>query len=168
MGHRFVSKWGPEVRKLVEDAALDPARPSARAIHEGLVAGATGENGALRPTDIPPPATVAQWVGDTRRDARDVITGNPDQLDKIAAKLMKKLRDQASRARTAEDISRCAKAARELAGLHRDLNRGETNKGGARPRARLPSASQTGDTEDSATRDREAEFLRGLEDDERV
>lgn len=165
---RFTKKWGPEVRRLVEDAALDPRRPSARAIHAGLIASATGENGALTPSDIPPLPTLAEWVGQTRRDARDIITGNPEQLDKIAADLMKKLRDQAKRANTPGAITSCARAARELAGLHRDLTRGETNKGGTRPRARLPSTSQTADTDEHQARDSETEFLKGLEADDRV
>jgi hypothetical protein len=74
---RFVQKWGPEVRELVEAAALDPKRPSARQIHEGLIASATGEGGALSPSDIPPRATIAQWVTKPGPKARASLPDAP-------------------------------------------------------------------------------------------
>jgi hypothetical protein len=168
MGTRFTAKWGPDVRRRVADAAFDPTRPTARAIHQGLVAAATGENGALSPTDIPPLATVATWVSEHRRDARDVLTGNPDQLDQLAADLMKRLRDQTRKAKTPTQITSCAKAARELAGLHRDLNRTAPAKPGAKARASLPDAPQDQSTTHSTPADDETAFLKTLEDDQRV
>jgi hypothetical protein len=165
---RFVQKWGPEVRELVEAAALDPKRPSARQIHEGLIASATGEGGALSPSDIPPRATIAQWVTEARRDARAVITGTPAEFDQLAARLMTKLRGQVASARTPDEISRCAKAARELAGLHRDLNRPEPAKPGPKARASLPDAPSPTHAQDTSRSDDEREFLKRLEDDASV
>jgi hypothetical protein len=165
---RFSEKWGQEVRRKVEAAALDPRRPSARAIHEGLIAGATGENGALNPSDIPPQATIAQWVTQTRRDARAVITGTPAEFEQVAARLMTKLRGQVANAKSAEDIARCAKAARELAGLHRDLARPTPAKPGRKPSASLPDAPQDQSTTHSTPADDETAFLKTLEDDRRV
>lgn len=165
---RFSEKWGQEVRRKVEAAALDPKRPSARAIHEGLIAGATGENGALNPSDIPPQATIAQWVTQTRRDARAVITGTPAEFEQVAARLMTKLRGQVANAKSAEDIARCAKAARELAGLHRDLARPAPAKPGPKARASLPDAPSPTHAQDTSRSDDEREFLKRLEDDDSV
>lgn len=165
---RFVQKWGPEVRELVEAAALDPKRPSARAIHEGLIASATGEGGALSPSDIPPLATLAQWVTEIRRDARAVLTGTPDVLDRVAADLMRKLRDQTRRARSPNEITMCAKAAREVAGLHRDLARPAPAKPGPKARASLPDAPSPTHAQDTSRSDDEREFLKRLEDDDSV
>lgn len=121
--------------------SLAPERPPARAIYAALIAGATGEKGALTPSDIPPEGTVAKWVGEIRREARDAVNGIPgkDSVQKIADTLGRKLRDRAAKARTPSEIAACAKAAREVAQLHRELSRPAPQLPGRKPGGSVPA-----------------------------
>lgn len=119
----FTEKWGRPVREAVERMALSPDALSARAIHAGLVAGAVDD---IAPADVPPPATVARWVHEHRRSAREVVgaAAEEDTLTVVAARLRRTLKREAGKAKTAAEVRAVAAAARELAGLERDLKRG--------------------------------------------
>lgn len=146
----FAAKWGDAARQAVARAATDPERPSARAIHAGLVAGAVD---GIAPEDVPPLATVRDWVTEARRQARKALGGaaEHDGLDHLAGQLLGKLERQAVRARTPEDIAAIARAAREISTLRRELARG------AKPRADPAAAPDP--PEDAATT-----FLREMAD----
>lgn len=116
----FTEKWGKPVRDAVQRMALASDGLTARQIHAGLIAGAAD---GISPTDVPPPATVARWVHEHRRAAREVIgdANGEDTLLNVAARLTRTLRVRAGAARTAKDVREVAAAAREVAALHRDL-----------------------------------------------
>lgn len=119
----YKEKWGRPVRTAVERMALAPDGLSARAIHAGLAAGAVE---GIAPADVPPPATVARWVHEHRRAAREVVgaAAGEDTLTVVAARLRRTLKREAGKAKTAAEVRAVAAAAREIAGLERDLARG--------------------------------------------
>lgn len=132
----FTRTWGQPVRDAVETMALSPDRLTAKAIYEVLAVG--GVDGITGPM-VPPPATVARWVSDHRRLAREAIgeTATDDTMGGILAKLRRTLRKRVGEAKTPAEIKACAAAAREIAGLERDLVRGGESKA---PRAKKADA----------------------------
>lgn len=115
----FTKTWSDEVRDAVERMALDPQRLSAAKIHAALAVGAV--DGITGPM-VPPAATIARWVSDHRRTAREVVGAEQDgTMTHVLAKLRAQLKRRATHAKTAADIRAVAAAAREVAALERDL-----------------------------------------------
>jgi hypothetical protein len=148
----FAAKWSTQVKEAVYRAALDPERPSATVIRNGLLAGAVD---GIEPGDVPPIGTVRLWVTESRRAARKALgtAGAIDGIDQIGATLQRKLERHAARAKTPRDIAEVAKAARALAELRKDVS----------PR-KSAGASQEARTEAQTQEEERAAFLRGLGD----
>lgn len=171
----FTQTWSNEVREAVERLALDPQRLSAKRIHEALAVG--GVDGITGPM-VPPPATVARWVSDHRRTAREVVgASDADQtMTHVLAKLRAQLKRRANNARTVKDIREVAGAAREVAALERELGktdgrvgrRAKTTDAATAPpaqddaqRAFLESMAREDGRPDSPPRERDDAFARG-------